>query len=200
MKNEAEDGETKPVLNEKVEESPAEIPQEPTENATEEKEEEPVNYSDLPSDAEVFSFNELPKTLDEMAKLPEISMDTPYKTAALTVLAYTAFEEHPQESQKMFQTLCGSRALCESEWQILTKNIREDASSIKNHFCGSVMGNEYVPDKPYTLGIMESDDSFEKEGFAVLYIVSGRNEKAGSVRLRLSNDGKWYFWDQELFG
>ena len=43
------------------------------------------------SKRETFTFPALPESLAEMQALPEASMDTPFKTAALTVLALCAY-------------------------------------------------------------------------------------------------------------
>lgn len=40
---------------------------------------------------EKFTFASLPESLAEMQALPEASLDTPFKTAALTVLALCAY-------------------------------------------------------------------------------------------------------------
>ena len=40
---------------------------------------------------ETFSFGSLPESLSEMQALPEASPDTPFKAAALTVLALCAY-------------------------------------------------------------------------------------------------------------
>ena len=39
---------------------------------------------------ETFTFQSLPESLAEMQKLPEAKMETPFQTAALTVLALCA--------------------------------------------------------------------------------------------------------------
>lgn len=40
---------------------------------------------------ETFTFTALPESLAEMQSLPEASLDTPFKTAALTVCALCAY-------------------------------------------------------------------------------------------------------------
>lgn len=47
--------------------------------------------SAIGSKRETFTFTALPESLAEMQALPEASMDTPFKTAALTVLALCAY-------------------------------------------------------------------------------------------------------------
>ena len=40
---------------------------------------------------ETFTFRALPESLEELQALPEASLDTPFRTAALTVLALCAY-------------------------------------------------------------------------------------------------------------
>ena len=47
----------------------------------------------LGSKRETFTFAALPESLAEMQALPEASLDTPFKTAALTVLALCAYAD-----------------------------------------------------------------------------------------------------------
>lgn len=44
------------------------------------------------------SFSTLPESVGQMRALPEVSMDTPFKTAALTVCALCAFAAAPENS------------------------------------------------------------------------------------------------------
>ena len=42
---------------------------------------------------ETFEFSEIPSTLDELKSLPEAKLETPFMTAALTVLALCRYEK-----------------------------------------------------------------------------------------------------------
>ena len=54
-----------------------------------------------------FVFNALPESADEMRSLPEASLDTPYKTAALTVCALCAYAAAPAVGTQMLNFLKG---------------------------------------------------------------------------------------------
>ena len=57
---------------------------------------------------ETFTFTSLPESLAEMQALPEASLDTPFKTAALTVLALCAYAADRNIGTEMLNWLRGS--------------------------------------------------------------------------------------------
>ena len=58
-----------------------------------------------------FVFNALPESAEEMKRLPEASLDTPYKTAALTVCALCAYAAAPEIGKDMLNFLKGPAPL-----------------------------------------------------------------------------------------
>ena len=56
---------------------------------------------------ETFTFTSLPESLAEMQALPEASLDTPFKTAALTVLALCAYAADRNIGTEMLNWLRG---------------------------------------------------------------------------------------------
>ena len=50
---------------------------------------------------ETFTFTSLPESLGELQALPEAALDTPFQTAALTVLALCAYAADRQIGQDM---------------------------------------------------------------------------------------------------
>lgn len=65
----------------------------------------------LGSKRERFTFAALPESLAEMQALPEASLDTPFKTAALTVLALCAYAADKSIGTEMLNWLRGPRPL-----------------------------------------------------------------------------------------
>ena len=63
------------------------------------------------SKRETFTFTSLPESLAEMQALPEASLDTPFKTAALTVLALCAYAADRNIGTEMLNWLRGPRPL-----------------------------------------------------------------------------------------
>ena len=56
---------------------------------------------------ETFTFAALPESLAQMQALPEASLDTPFKTAALTVCALCAYAADRQTGTEMLNWLRG---------------------------------------------------------------------------------------------
>ena len=54
-----------------------------------------------------FTFQELPENLAQMQALPEASLDTPFKTAALTVCALCAYGADKNIGKEMLNWLRG---------------------------------------------------------------------------------------------
>ena len=61
--------------------------------------------------SETFTFAALPESLEQMQALPEAALDTPFQTAALTVLALCAYAADRQIGQDMLNWLRGPRPL-----------------------------------------------------------------------------------------
>ena len=60
---------------------------------------------------ETFTFSALPESLAEMQALPEAKLDTPFATAALTVLALCAYAADRSTGTEMLNWLRGPRPL-----------------------------------------------------------------------------------------
>ena len=57
--------------------------------------------NNLGNQREKFTFTALPESVEQLQALPEAAMDTPYKTAALTVCALCAFAASPDIGTQM---------------------------------------------------------------------------------------------------
>ena len=51
--------------------------------------------------SERFSFTAVPQNLSELQALPEATLDTPFKTAALTILALCLYKDNPDRVLEM---------------------------------------------------------------------------------------------------
>ena len=71
------------------------------------------------SKQETFTFTSLPESLAQMQALPEASLDTPFKTAALTVLALCAYAADKGIGTEMLNWLRGPRPLNGQELEAL---------------------------------------------------------------------------------
>ena len=145
-----------------------------------------------------ITFAALPETLEGFKMLPEANMETPFATAALTVLAFCFYPENKDMSLKMLDFLRGPRPLSVMDKQFIADRFRDKDYVPRSYFDGATPINNYLPSEPYTITVSENPYSYQNEGYATLYITSGGADSPRSVQLRLAKDGKWYLWEQYL--
>ena len=144
-----------------------------------------------------FVFDRLPESADEMKALPEASLDTPYKTAALALCALCAYAAAPDIGKDMLNFLKGPQPLSQFEISFLNDRFREGKKIPFSYFEGAVPENGYTPDKPFIVKIFSNPYSFQNEGWAVLHLRSGGADSPRQMKLRLKpGEGKWYLSEQ----
>lgn len=147
---------------------------------------------------EKIIFEAIPMALDEMKVLKEAQMDTPFKTAALTVAALCVYPKDRDESLKMLEFLKGSAGLSPMEQQFIRDRFMDKDYVPRSFFDGALPGNDYKPSEPFTLTISENPYSYQEEGYAKLYLKSGGADSPRAIQMRKAKDGKWYLWEQFL--
>ena len=131
---------------------------------------------------ETFTFQSLPESLAEMQKLPEAKMETPFQTAALTVLALCAYSADRSIGTEMLNWLRGPRPLNGHDISFLNDRFRD--------------GKTYLP---YTITIESNHVSAEEQGYMKLFIPCGGADDPRPIKLRQrGSDGKWFLWEQYL--
>ncbi|MCQ2423273.1 MAG: hypothetical protein MJ088_00020 [Clostridia bacterium] len=149
--------------------------------------------------SETFTFDELPKSVDELKALPEAVLDTPYKAAALSVLALCAYAEDPDAGIEMLNFVKGPQPLTPYEKQFLHDRLTGGkAYTTRSYLAGATPDNDYTPDKPYKLTVSTNPYSFDTDGYAVLWLTSGGADSARQVKLRAKGDKQWFLWEQYL--
>ena len=128
---------------------------------------------------ETFTFRALPESLAEMQALPEASLDTPFKTAALTVLALCAYAADKNIGTEMLNWLRGPRPLNGMEISFLNDRFRDGKTYLPfTYFVGSTPDNNYTPTEPYTI-VPADRRAYPKSGRSL-----GIKYKIGSAALR----------------
>ena len=146
-----------------------------------------------------FVFDRLPESVDEMKALPEAVLDTPYKTAALTVCALCAYAAAPEIGKEMLDLLKGPSPLSPFEISFLNDRMRDGRHVPFSYFEGAVPQNNYTPDRPFTVKVFSNPYSFDNEGWATLYLNSGGADSPRQIKLRLKpSEGKWYLSEQMI--
>ena len=150
-----------------------------------------------PKDA--FTFQSLPQNLDDMKAMPESSLDSPFKTAALTVCALCAYAKNKESGKEMLNYLRGPRPLTGIDISFLNDRFMDGKTYIPfSFFEGATPENEYTPKTPYTLTVRSNQYSDANQGYKKLFVQSGGADSPRAIVLRLGADGKWYLWEQEL--
>ncbi len=156
--------------------------------------------SSMGNKSETFTFNALPESLAEMQALPEGKLDTPFKTAALTVCALCAYAADRQIGTEMLNWLRGPRLLSGVDISFLNDRFRDGKTYVPfSYFEGATPENNYTPSEPYKITISTNPYSDANEGYMKLFIKSGGADSAREVVLRKRNsDGVWFLWEQML--
>lgn len=145
-----------------------------------------------------ITFYDLPETLEAFKVMAEAKQDTPFGTAALTVLAFCVYPKNKELSLQMLDFLRGPRPLSVMDKQFIADRFRDKDYVPRSYFEGATPQNDYQPAEPYTITVSENPYSYQNEGYAMLYITSGGADSPRSVQLRLAKDGKWYLWEQYI--
>lgn len=148
------------------------------------------------TESKTFTFQALPETLDEMKALSEARLDTPFKTAALTVCALCIYADNRETGIDMLNFLKGPQPLANREIQFFDDCFREDKKYVPiSYFKGAVPKNNYTPDKPYSITFHTNTHSYETEGYCTLYVQSGGADSERMIKLRKKGE-QWFLWEQ----
>ena len=154
--------------------------------------------SSLGNKKETFTFAALPESLAQLQALPEASLDTPYKTAALTLCALCAYAADKQIGTEMLNWLRGPRPLSNQDISFLNDRFRDGTHVPFSYFKGATPANDYTPDQPFTVTVESNPYSDANPGYMKLFLRSGGADNPREVVLRQKGDGQWLLWDQFL--
>ena len=147
---------------------------------------------------ETFTFSALPESLEQLQALPEAVLDSPFKTAALTVCALCAYGADPPVGTQMLNWLKGPRPLTNYETSFLKDRFREGIHVPFSYFAGATPDNDYIPSRPLTITIEAGPYADANPGYKKLHIRSGGADNPREIVLRQKGDGQWLLWDQFL--
>ena len=145
---------------------------------------------------ETFTFDALPQTFEALQALPEAKLDTAFKTTALTILALSRYESDPQTAYAMLSWLKGPDDFSTSEKNFLQDRLRGKEYKVRSFFEGATPENDYTPNKPYVISVIENPYSFDNENWATLYVSSGGADNPRNIKLRKKpSTGQWFLND-----
>ena len=145
---------------------------------------------------ETFTFQALPKNAKELQALPEASLDSAFKTTALTIAALCRYEESSEDTFEMLNVLKGPEPLSEREKQFIADRLKGKIYKVFSYFQGTSPENNYQPAQPYKITVSENPYSFETENWATLYVTSSGADSPRPVKLRKKpSTGQWFLND-----
>ena len=154
------------------------------------------SVKNLSNKSEDITFPGVPESFEEFSSLPEAAMDTPFKTAAMTVLAFCVYPKDKELSFKMLDFLRGPRPLSGIDKSFIKDRFMDGKDYVpRSYFCGATPENDYTPES-YKITVSENPYSYQNEGYAKLFVRSGGADSPRELLMRKAKDGKWYLWDQ----
>lgn len=146
-----------------------------------------------------FTFDRLPQNVEEMKALPEAVLDSPYKAAALTVLALCRYGENKDDGIEMLNFLKGPAPLSAYQIQFLKERFMDGKKYIPfSYFDGATPENNYTPSMPYSITVFDDSYSNSENGYYRLNIRSGGADSPRQVKLRAKGGTTWFLWEQYL--
>lgn len=146
--------------------------------------------------AESFTFHALPQNVAQLQALPEASLDSAFKTTALTILALCRYEQSPEDAVAMLNFLKGPAEVSGYEKQFIRERLQGKAYIPRSYLAGATPQNGYQPTAPYTVTVSENPYSFDNENWATLYVTSGGADNPRTIKLRKKpSTGQWFLND-----
>ena len=143
-----------------------------------------------------FIFSALPAGLEDLKALPEASLDSPFKTVALTILALCHYEKDPAAAIEMLDYLKGPAPVSPYEKQFIQERLRGKTYKARSFLTGATPENGYEPSHPYIVTVSTTPYSFPQENWATLYVTSGGADNPRPIKLRKKpSTGEWFLND-----
>jgi len=146
--------------------------------------------------AERFVFESLPATVSELQAMPEATLDSAFKTTALTLAVLCHFEKDREETFEMLNFLKGPSPLSGFEKQFITEHLGKALYLARSYFEGATPDNDYTPNVPFKITVTSNPYSDDNEGYMKLFVKSGGADSPRAIQLRMKGDGKWMLWEQ----
>ena len=152
--------------------------------------------------SKTYSFESLPKNVEELKALPEAALTDVYAVAALSLLALTRFEADKDASIQMLNFLKGPDPLTPMGLQQISDRFMDGKFyKVNSFFEGATPANNYTPSQPYKVKVSSTPYSFDNENWAVLYLHSGGSDNPRPVKLRKKpSTGQWFLVEIQYLG
>lgn len=136
----------------------------------------------------------------DITTLPPFNRKDPKEVAAMVVLALGRYPKNREECFAMMNDLKGPEPLSNMEKEFIRDRFMDGKDYImRSYFKGATPENDYTPQRPLRIEVIELSDSFESEGYARLWIPSGGADSPRQVTLRKKNStGEWFINQHEF--
>ncbi len=142
---------------------------------------------------ETFTFASLPTSVAELQAMPEATLDSAFKTTALTLAVLCNYENDPDATVEMLDFLKGPGEVSGFEKQFIKEHLGSEPYKARSYFHGATPQNGYKPDVPYKITVIENPYSFDNQDWATLYIKSGGADSPRPMKLRRKpSTGQWF--------
>ncbi len=142
---------------------------------------------------ETFTFASLPTNIAELQTLPESSLDSAFKTTALTLAVLCNYKHNPDATIEMLGFLKGPGEVSGLEKQFIKEHLGSEGYKARSFFEGATPQNSYKPNVPYKITVIENPYSFDNENWATLYVQSGGADNPRPMKLRKKpSTGQWF--------
>ncbi|MBO4880030.1 MAG: hypothetical protein IK064_05935 [Clostridia bacterium] len=152
----------------------------------------------MSKDKKKVVFPKLPETYEEFIALPQAKLETPYDTAAMTVLAFSYYPKDKDLSLRMLNYLRGPRALTPVNEMFFADRFRDKDYIPRSYFKGATVENDYTPSEPYTVIPFTNPHSDLQENMKRIWLTSAGADSPRYIDARLAKDKKWYLWEQYM--
>lgn len=150
----------------------------------------------MSNESQTFKFTKVPETVDEIKGIPESSLDSPYKAAALAVLALCNFEKSPESTFEMLDFLNGPDEVSAYTKQFIKDRLQGKFYKTSSFFDGATPENGYTPTMPLTITVSSNPYSFTEENWATVFVKSSGADSPRPIKLRKKpSTGQWFVND-----
>lgn len=161
--------------------------------------EEPKQARAADPNVATFRFNKIPESLSELKALPEARLDTPFKAAALTMLALCAYPKNKDAALEMLEFLKGPAGMSNYEKQFIKDRFMDKGKYIPySYFEGASPANNYKPSEPFTLTIKAGAHAYDSQGYVTLELKSSGADNPRQIRLRKKESTGEYFLNEQF--